>query len=326
MDNPNPKHYGHSLNILVHGGKYIGNFKLPANIELVTFNKPNFLLPVLDIMNIFKTIKKIPLSKKVKSQVLVSDTRKYLHDIQGTDILEQIKSKDPQLKEYVKNIRMTVYKPLSENIPNLIQEFYDDGMIKNVTGFYDTKYADINFNLNKFEWVPTGGIDTKLNNLFLNNVLSGDIKKKITTEYLINFLSFIANISYPGKIVRVFLFCCRPDSDKNDIDENMAEKYVENLSAETISPEIIQQPLLLQSLIQNISNAKTHKRKRNSPINNSLKLTQKNHKKLHLKSPSPIVYPTLSKTQKGKTHKYATTAKGKKHSQKLKKYPKKFIK
>jgi hypothetical protein len=286
------KHYATQINALMHGDDSVGTFTVPHNIELVTFNKPQFNLHVLHVIKIFEVLKKIPPSKRIRSEILHSDVldlyNKY--NLEHDSVFNQIKTN---------NIRMTVYKPNSENVPNLIHYIHDTTNLKKIIGFYKTNDAIITYKKSTNEFIPESGFLGYKFNYFIKSLLQGDTSLDFTTKQLIEHFSMTANKYFPGKVIRVFLFSCRGDLEQVEHDEDMAEKFLQNISSKTISPEITAQPLLAEEVLESI----VSKRKRNSPKNNSLKLTQKNHKKLHLKSPSPIAQLTLSKTQKGKKSK-----------------------
>lgn len=311
------KHYATQINALMHGGNSVGTFTVPENIELVTFNKPQFDLNVLHVIKIFEVLKKIPPSKRIRSQILISDVSDLYHeyDLKYGSFFNQIKTN---------NIRMTVYKPNSENVPNLIHYIHDTTNLKKIIGFYKTNDASITYNKNTKEFIPESGFLYYKFNYFIKSLLQGDITLDFTTNQLLEHFSMTGDKYFPGKVIRVFLFSCRGDPGQVEIDEDMAEKFLQNISSKTISPEITAQPLLAEEVLESI----VSKRKRNSPKNNSLKLTQKNHKKRHINSPfptiqQPTVKSTLSKTQKGKKSKTQKKYTGTKT---IKRRPKIFIK
>jgi hypothetical protein len=264
------KHYAAQINALMHGGNSIGTFTLPKNIELVTFNKPEFNLNVLHVIKIFDVLRNIPKSKRIRSQILKSEVLD-LYDEYGLnygEYIDQIKSN---------NIRVTVYKPQSSNIPDLIHYIHDTTNIKKIIGFYNTNEAKITYKKNTKEFIPESGFLKESLNDFIKDFLGNNINREFTTKQLIENISIGANTKYPGKVLRIFLFSCRDDKDKSENDEDMAEKFLKNISSETISPEIAEQPLLTQEVIGKIMS----KRKRNSP---KIKITKnKNSYKKTLK-------------------------------------------
>lgn len=264
------KHYAAQMNALMHGSNSIGTFTLPKNIELVTFNKPQFSLNVLHVIKIFDVIRNIPKSKRIKSQILKSEVSDLYNEygLNYGSYFHEIKSN---------NIRLTVYKPQTSNIPDLIHYIHDTTNIKKIIGFYDTNSAKITYKKNTKEFLPESGFLKQSLNNFISDFLGNNINRDFTTKQLIEYISIGANNSFPGKVLRVFLFSCRDDKDKSENDEDMAEKFLQNISSETISPEIAQQPLLTQEVIGKIMS----KRKRNSP---QIKISKKTQKKSHKNS------------------------------------------
>jgi hypothetical protein len=318
------KQYGAQINALMHGAQSIGNFTLPPNIELVTFNKPEFTLDILHVIKIFDTLRQIPLSRRIKSQVLKSDI---------SDLYVKYKlNYGPDYEKYkTMNIRITDYKPNETGVPNLQQSFEDTTNKKKVLGFYETNDASItyirensnktkinvnsneaimnvnsndtkmnvNANYNRGEYIPQSGFLQNSYKDFINYKLQGNKNLYFTTEQLVEYIALKANILFPGKVIRVFLLCCRTDKD-NSTDEDMAVRYLENISSETISSELAEQPMLVESAVETI----IRKRKRSSA---QIKIGNKSAK---IRKISQNRVP--KKTQKRRFSTFAKTKKKKK--------------
>jgi hypothetical protein len=221
------KHYGYQLNVLLHGNKTVGSFILPDNIELVTFNRPSYLLTTWHVINIMNVLReKITVSKRLKSQTLASNVS-HIYQMYGFR----------QNDDAISNIRITVYTPESSNVPNLTHNFYDAGANKKIAGFYETNSSEIQFDKANNEYVPVNGFLGGFFSEFVHDALSNNIQKEITTQDLIEYISKKANEKFPGKVIRVFLLCCRPDPEVDEGDENISNKTLQNISFKTISPE-----------------------------------------------------------------------------------------
>lgn len=253
------KHYAYQLNVLMHGADSDKIFTLPSNIELVTFNRPNFTLDILHVIKLFDAMRKVKVTKRLKSQILHSEI---------SDLYEKYKLKYGSHYHIIEklNIRLTVYKPGEENVPNVILTCADETNKKKVIGFYHTDIASIsgrridetamninNSNSSNFEFYPQSGFLENSYEEFVNMVLQGNKNIYFTTKQLIDYISIKASATFPEKKIRVFLFSCRGDRDKEEKDTDMAEKFLQNISTETISPEIAEQPLLSAAVVEAIS-------------------------------------------------------------------------
>jgi hypothetical protein len=178
-----------SFIFLSHGGDKLGEFILPDNIELVTFNRPGLLFYSAAVKEIMKTLHIIPPSMRILSRPLT---------LIYPDGLEQI----------AQSIRITYYEPKSV-VPNLelsLSEGPND-INQYLSGLFTTKNADIDYTVPK----KLSGAVPEFDSSFIMNALHGDNTKRFTTQDVVTYLSQVLNLyeRFKGKRVRLYMISCR---------------------------------------------------------------------------------------------------------------------
>lgn len=174
-----------SFIFLSHGGSQQGQFKLPHNVELVTFNRPGLSFDQYAVKEIMNTLRLIPSS--LVNRIRPGD-KALSYSINSYNV--------------VQSINVTYYKPGSY-APNLDlrMSLSSSDPLQNLTGLFDSRYADIDVINNtklsgSYDW-----FDSNFTNLFLNN----NRLTQFTTQTLVNYFSSI----YPFGIARIYMISCR---------------------------------------------------------------------------------------------------------------------
>jgi hypothetical protein len=177
------------LIFLSHGYEVLNKFYPPKNIEIVTFNRPGFILTPQLAQALFKHLHTIKKEKEI---------------LPGTLNMPIQILKNGHIETEYQNVSISVYTHKTPT-PNTTLNL-NGGYERLFEGFYFPETAMFYSN---FTYT---GQNNMLNYLFYNTILNKDITKSFTLETLANFLSK----TYPEKKIRLYQFSCM-DGEELDI-------------------------------------------------------------------------------------------------------------
>jgi hypothetical protein len=174
---------------LSHGYEVLGTFYPPKHIEIVTFNRPGFILTPQLAQELFKRLHTIEKENEIIPGIV--------------NIPIQILKNGSVQTDY-QNVTISVYTHKTPT-PNTKLNL-NGGYERFFEGFYTPETAMFYSNF------TFTGQNNMLNVIFYNTILHKDITKSFTLEMLANFLSK----TFPKKQIRLYQFSCM-DGEELDI-------------------------------------------------------------------------------------------------------------
>lgn len=245
---------------LTHGADASGTIVIPHNVELITFNRPGFILLETAVKEMMRILRRVSNRKQIKSDALILEYKNLL----GKTVSERI--------------RVSYYEPNQKNVPNqaLLLSSGENDPVRNLTGMYDAKKADIDLgSMTK----AAGSIDT-FTEEFKDSVLFGNPLQIFNTQTLVSYFSDSMSRTHPGKRVRLYLMCCR--TGLKDEDEDMVSDFFTSLM-ERPRRRVLESPsssLNKRTRKRRLSRSRSRSRNRSMPRRNTNNSNSKKKKKL----------------------------------------------